>query len=97
MRQAQLIFHRKRYFDDGAIAELVLWRVPEPVRNSPHSFSYRLFYGYPGERVVAYDNEPGKGDHRHYRDREDRHQFTTPAQLVRDFLVDVRAAREERQ
>jgi hypothetical protein len=92
-RRARLIFHRKRYYDDGAIAELTLWLVPDPVRGSWHSFKYSLFYGRPGERLVAYDNEPGKGDHRHYRDREERYQFTTPEQLVRDFLADVGRAR----
>jgi hypothetical protein len=93
MRRARLIFHRKRYFEDGSISELILWRVPDPVRGSDHPFKYSLFYGRPGERIVAYDNEPGKGDHRHYRDREDPYSFTTAEQLIRDFLADVRHIR----
>jgi hypothetical protein len=92
-RRARLIFHRKRYYDDGAIAELTLWLVPGPVRGSSHSFKYSLFYGRAGERLVAYDNEPGKGDHRHYGDREELYRFTTPDQLIQDFLADVRGAR----
>ena len=93
MRRARLIFHRKRYYDDGAITELTLWLVPDPVRDSGHSFKYSLFYGRPGERLVAYDNEAGKGDHRHYRDREESCRYTTPDRLIRDFLADVRRAR----
>jgi uncharacterized protein DUF6516 len=96
MRSARLIFRRKRYYHDGGIAELVLWLAPEPVRSSAHGFRYRLFYGYPGDLVVLYDNEPGKGDHRHYGEREERYEFTTPNQLVRDFLEDVRTARRDR-
>ena len=93
MRRANLIFHRKRYHDDGAISELTLWLVPEPVRGSDHPFKYSLFYGRPGIRLIAYDNEPGKGDHRHYLDREEVYQFTTPEQLIGDFLADVRLIR----
>jgi hypothetical protein len=65
MAPAVLRLHRKRQFDDGAILEIKLWRVPEPPRGSHHAFKYSLFYGRPGQRLIAYDNEPGKGDHRH--------------------------------
>jgi Family of unknown function (DUF6516) len=93
MQRATRIFYRKRHFADGSIAELTLWSVPQPVRGSEHVFRYRLFYGRPGERRVLYDNEPGKGDHRHYGDREELYEFTTPEQLIRDFLTDVRQIR----
>lgn len=93
MQAARRIFHRKRLYDDGSISELSLWLVPAPVRGSQHRFRYRLFYGRPGEILVLYDNEPGKGDHRHYRSREEPYRFTTPEQLVRDFLTDVRRMR----
>ena len=42
--------------------ELVVWRVPEPVRPSEHGFKYRAA-AIDGVRVVGFDNEPGKGDH----------------------------------
>ncbi len=67
--------------------------VLEPVPGSAHQLKYSLFYGYPGRRVVSYDNERGKGDHRHVRDREEPYTFTTVEQLVADFLADVRKAR----
>jgi uncharacterized protein DUF6516 len=93
MRRARRIFYRKRYYDDGTISELVLWLVPQPVRGSQHPFKYSLFFGRSGERLILYDNEPGKGDHRHYADREERYLFSTPEQLIRDFLSDVRELR----
>jgi hypothetical protein len=89
MAKAILILHRKRYFDDGSISEIKLWHVPSPVRGSNHEFRYSLFYGRPGERWVAYDNEPGKGDHRHCGELEEEYGFTSPEQLMSDFLADV--------
>lgn len=93
MPKATLILHRKRVFDDGAISEMKLWLVSDPVRGSHHPFKYSLFYGLRGERVIGYDNEPGKGDHRHYREHEEAYAFTSPERLLADFLADVRAAR----
>jgi hypothetical protein len=93
MPAATLVLHRKRRFDDGAISEIKLWLVPNPVRGSGHLFKYGLFYGRHGERLIGYDNEAGKGDHRHYGDREEPYRFTTPERLIADFLADLRAMR----
>jgi hypothetical protein len=78
MQRAWRILHRKRHYDDGTISELTLWLVPNPVRGSAHAFKYSLFYGRAGVRLVGYDNEPGKGDHRHYEGIEEPYEFTTP-------------------
>jgi len=72
---------------------MTLWLEPAPARGSAHSFKYSLYYGRNGQRLVCYDNEPGKGDLRHYGDREEPYKFTTPERLVADFLADVRALR----
>jgi hypothetical protein len=68
---------------------MVLWRVPEPVAGCRHSYKYRLCHGTAEERIVGYDNERGKGDHRHRRGRREPYRFTTVERLVRDFLADV--------
>lgn len=96
MQRAQRVFYRKRHYDDGTISEFALWLVPRPVRGSHHAFKYSLFFGRPGERLILYDNEPGKGDHRHYVDREEPYLFTTPEQLIRDFLADVLSAQRRK-
>jgi hypothetical protein len=93
MPQAALILHRKRLYDDGAIAEMKLWLVPRIVPGSRLTFKYRLYYGRLGKRSIGYDNEAGKGDHRHYGDHEEFYRFTTPEQLLADFLADVHALR----
>lgn len=91
--KARLILHRKRVFDDDAVQELQLWEVPSPVKGSSHSLKYSLFYGRNGIRLVGYDNEAGKGDHRHYEALEEKYNFTNVRRLVADFLADVAALR----
>ncbi len=77
-------------FSETAFAEMVLWRVPVPVRGSVHEFKYRLAFVVGGDCVVRYDNEAGKGDHRHYGAHETAYPFTTPTRLLADFHPDIR-------
>ena len=73
--------------------EMVVWRLPGPVLGSIHSYKYSLFYGYPGKRVVGYDNERGKGDHKHIKGHEETYAFSTVEKLIDDFLADVQTRR----
>lgn len=82
-------------FPDGYLLRIRVWEVPDPVPPSGHRFKYSCFYGRPGERIVLYDNERGKGDHRHYGEREEPYSFQSIEQLIADFLSDVRHARGE--
>jgi len=52
-----------------------------------------LFYGRPGVRLVGYDNERGKGDHRHFMGLEMAYAFSGVEQLMVDFWSDVRTLR----
>jgi hypothetical protein len=38
---------------------------------------------------VRYDNETGKGDHRHFGEKESAYAFKTPEKLVADFERDI--------
>jgi Family of unknown function (DUF6516) len=91
--KAGLLFHQHIDYEDGAIVEMVLWRVPSPVSPSTHGLKYRLYYGRPGVREVGYDNEHGKGDHRHFQAAETPYAFSTVEQLMADFWFDVRSLR----
>jgi hypothetical protein len=91
--KAELLFHQRIDYDDGAIVEMILWRVPLPVPPSTHSLKYSLFYGSSGVREVGYDNERGKGDHRHVQGVETAYAFSTVDRLVADFWSDVRRLR----
>lgn len=94
MKATRAYYDRAEY-PDGAIVEMTIWIVPKPVLGSAHPFKYSLFYGYPDQRVVGYDNERGKGDHRHIEEREEPYEFSTVEKLVADFLSDVRKVRGE--
>ena len=91
--KARLLYYRRMDYDDGAIVEMVLWRVPDPVPPSTHDLKYSLFYGRPGVREVGYDNERGKGDHRHFQGAETTYPFTTVERLIADFWADVHKLR----
>jgi Family of unknown function (DUF6516) len=68
-------------------------RVPSPVPPTTHELKYSLFYGRAGIREVGYDNERGKGDHRHFQGIEIAYGFQTVEQLLVDFWADVRRLR----
>jgi hypothetical protein len=87
---ATLIRHRKLDLNDGAIIEIKIWRLPFSTIERPHGLKYSLFYGRKGERIIGYDNEAGKGDHRHYRTKEEKCQFISLEQLILDFELDVK-------
>jgi hypothetical protein len=91
--KADPLLHERIDYDDGGIVEITLWRVPSPVRPSTHNLKYSLFYGRPGVRTVGYDNERGKGDHRHFQGTEANYEFRGVEQLISDFWSDVRALR----
>ena len=91
--RAVLLFRERRTYDDGAIMEMTIWRVPQPVPPTVHGLKYSLFYGRPRVRLVGYDNERGKGDHRHFGPKEEPYSFTSVEQLVADFLADVERVR----
>ena len=72
-----------------AFAELVLWQLPSPTPGSTHHFKYRLAYVVQGVCVLRYDNEAGKGDHRHYHGTESTYVFTDPDRLITAFQADI--------
>jgi hypothetical protein len=88
--KAVLLVDERVKIADAAFAALRLWRVPTPVPGSPHSFKYRLAFVVEGVCVLRYDNESGKGDHKHDGDNEVAYTFTSPRQLLDDFWHDVR-------
>jgi hypothetical protein len=48
-----------------------------------------------GVCVLRYDNEAGKGDHKHVRGRELKYRFVSVDNLVADFFEDVKRWRNE--
>lgn len=87
--KATPLLHERRVVAEEAFVELVVWRVPSPVPGSAHVFKYRLAFVVNGVCVLRYDNEAGKGDHKHIGGEQQPYTFTTPAQLLEDFWNDV--------
>ena len=83
------LLHTRIAYSGRAYAELVLWQVSKPIAGSTHGYKYRLAYVVDGKCVLRYDNEAGKGDHRHFRGREQTYAFTTHEQLIADFQHDI--------
>ena len=93
--KAGLLFSDKYVYRDGAIREMIIWRLPEADQKRPHGLKYRLFYGYPDKCLVRYDNERGKGDHRHYSDHEEDYIWESVQKLMNDFKTDIEKLRGE--
>jgi hypothetical protein len=87
--EAELLFRKREGLSETAFVEMVIWRVPDPVRGSGHGFKYRLALVSDGVCVLRYDNETGKGDHKHIGEREAPYPFTDLATLETDFWKDV--------
>jgi uncharacterized protein DUF6516 len=88
-RKAKIFINRKVVLNDGAIIQAVVWELPEPLPGSTHRYKYRFYFGKDGRSLVRYDNERGKGDHRHIADGEEPCTFTDLDTLYADFLKDV--------
>ena len=90
MAKARLIFKAKKIYPDGAIKEMVIWQLPGTNPERPHGLKYRLYYGTANGRcMVRYDNETGKGDHRHILKKEEHYPFKNVEQLINDFQHDI--------
>jgi len=96
--KAVALIRRRVVVANDAFVEIVVWRVAQPVPFSRHAFKYRLAYVVAGQCVVRYDNERGKGNHRHFGTRQRAYGFTSPDQLMADFTADMaRWNRENRR
>lgn len=86
---ATLLIRATEVRDDGAIVEIVVWEVPAPIPPCVHRYKYRLYFGAEGASRIRYDNERGKGDHRHVAGVEQAYAFVSIEHLLDDFRRDV--------
>jgi len=91
--KATLLLRERIEYPDGALIEMKIWQVPEPVPPTTHGLKYSLIYIVDGQRIVGYDNERGKGDHRHLGTLETPYLFVSAKVLIGDFRADVLAVR----
>lgn len=82
------ILHTKEVKGDE-IVEIKIWQVPKS-KDNPHGVKYSVVYIKGDERILGYDNAEGKGDHRHYRDKEEPYKFSSIWDLLMDFKKDLK-------
>jgi len=84
-RKAALVARERRSLDGDDFADIVIWKLPQPVPPCLHPYKYRLAYIVDGARMVGFDNERGKGDHCHYGERQFAYVFRGIPALLADF------------
>lgn len=92
--KARRIRYRKLVLGKAAIEERI-WAVPQAVSGSVHSYKYSLSLIVDGECILRYDNERGKGDHRHFMDQESSYAFVSMERLMEDFQAKVQQILQE--
>ena len=93
--KARLIYRNKVVTAD-CITEFVIWELPNKTPDRPHGMKYRLYHGKKsGYCIVRYDNESGKGDHKHIKGKEKLYTFVTVEQLISDFFSDITSLTHE--
>jgi hypothetical protein len=93
--RAELLLDERHVLDAVTFVEIVVWRVPRSPRGSAHRFKYRLALVHKGICVLRYDNETGKGDHRHIGQREESYAFSDAETLLADFWRNVEGWRRQ--
>lgn len=89
------VLNERKIVGEDAFVEIAVWSVPRPVPGSMHGFKYSLVLVINHDCVLRYDNERGKGDHRHIGDQEFQYRFESLSNLLADFWNDVEACIDE--
>ncbi|MDP2699425.1 DUF6516 family protein [Thalassospira sp.] len=89
--KARLILDTKTVLADGRIIQRKVWKLPQTTKGRSHALKYRLYCGKNGKTIVRYDNETGKGDHRHIgpEEVESAYVLVSLVQLLTDFDADI--------
>lgn len=93
--KATLLVRDRIAYADHAFAEIVVWQVTRPLPGSTHTYKYRLALVNHRVCLLRFDNEAGKGDHRHVRGRESAYRFISLDRLFADFEHEARRLLDE--
>ncbi|MCF7979789.1 MAG: DUF6516 family protein [Chromatiaceae bacterium] len=91
---AQCIIHYRKRLADGLFKELKVWRLSAPLPGSAHPFKYSLALIANEYCVLRYDNERGKGDHKHVEGQEQPIAWRGLDALLADFDQDIQDWRQ---
>jgi hypothetical protein len=87
--KARLLLRERWVMGESAFADIVIWQLPRRIPGSRHTYKYRLAFVVDEMCVLRFDNESGKGDHKHVGGREAPYVFTSLERLVTDFLNEI--------
>jgi hypothetical protein len=87
--KARLLQRNKVLVGHDLWVQIVVWVVPVSVRGSAHEYKYSFALIDKDRCVLRYDNEAGKGDHKHIGEEEVPYVFWTMDRLQDDFWTDV--------
>ena len=87
--KAKLLLQKRLTLTETCFVDIKIWQVPTPVRGSLHDIKYSLALVSNETCVLRYDNEAGKGDHKHLGSDEIAYAFVDFGRLQDDFWKDV--------
>jgi hypothetical protein len=87
--KVRLLLRERRVVSEGRFADMIIWQLPGRVPGSAHGFKYRLAFVVDEVCVLSFDNETGKGDHKHVGVEQVSYIFISLAQLVADFWNEI--------
>lgn len=85
----------KTDIDDNSFTVIRILAVDPSIVGSHHGYKYSLAYVVNGVCVLRYDNERGKGDHKHIGDIEIPVKFVDIRTLIDEFSADVKMLRRQ--
>ncbi|HFD8834827.1 TPA: DUF6516 family protein [Salmonella enterica] len=89
MPSEMVMYQKFDFTGEDAFIRVKVWWVDPNVPASQHNYKYSLVYVVSGVCVLRYDNEAGKGDHKHMGDNEYPVSFTSLQDLLAQFQADV--------
>jgi len=87
--RAVILLRTRLTLSETSFVDIRIWQVPLPVRASAHRFKYSLALVSDALCVLRYDNEAGKGDHKHNGTEQIAYAFESLEKLQDDFWKDV--------
>lgn len=97
--KAKLLLHIKKPLSYYEFTEIKVWKVRKG-KNFPEGVKYSMTYIRKEKgkfkRILGYDNERGKGHHKHMLDKEIEIKFINWRDLIDSFYQDVENVRGEK-
>ena len=81
-------------YSKGNIKQVKVWEFPK-TKKQPEGIKYHFAYIHNGKRVLGYDNEIGKGHHKHLFGKETKIIFKGIKELYNQFIKEVKQLRKK--